>query len=167
MHMLSTGDHMKKLQWKTYVFWIVLTESVGALSGWLTREGTKLYQASIVQPPLSPPGLVFPIVWTILYALMGIGAARVYLSPASGARSQALLRYGVQLLFNFFWSIIFFNLQAFGAAFLWLAALWVLILRMILSFRKADPLAAWLQLPYLLWVTFAGYLNLGVWLLNS
>ena len=158
---------MKKSQWKTYAFWIVLTEAVGALSGWLTREGTELYQSSIVQPPLSPPGIVFPIVWTILYALMGIGAARVYLSPASGTRSQALLRYAVQLAFNFFWSIIFFNFQTFGLAFLWLAALWVLIVRMILSFRKADPLAAWLQLPYLLWVTFAGYLNLGVWLLNS
>ena len=158
---------MKKLQWKTYTFWILFTEAVGALSGWLSREGTKLYQAAIVQPPLSPPGIVFPIVWTILFALMGISAARVYRSPASSARSQALLRYALQLVFNFFWSIIFFNFQRFGLAFLWLIALWVLILRMILSFRKVDPLAAWLQLPYLLWVTFAAYLNLGVWFLNS
>ena len=158
---------MKRLQWKTYAFWIVLTEAVGALSGWLTREGTELYRTSIVQPPLSPPGILFPIVWTILYALMGIGAAQIYLSPASGARSQALLWYAVQLFFNFFWSIIFFNFQTFGLAFLWLAALWVLILRMILSFCKVNPPAAWLQIPYLLWVTFAAYLNLGVWLLNS
>ncbi len=158
---------MKKSQWKTYAFWILLTEAVGALSGWLTREGTELYQSYILQPPLSPPGIVFPIVWTILYALMGIGAARIYLSPASGARSQALLRYAVQLAFNFFWSIIFFNFQRFGLAFLWLVVLWALILRMILSFYKVDPLAAWLQLPYFLWVTFAAYLNLGVWFLNS
>ena len=157
---------MKKAQWKTYTFWIILTELVGALSGWLTQDGTQLYSTSIVQPPLSPPPLVFPIVWSILFALMGIGAARIYLSPASNARSQGLLRYFLQLSFNFFWSIIFFNFQKFGFAFLWLLALWYLILRMILAFRKADPLAAWMQLPYLLWVTFAAYLNLGVWLLN-
>ena len=157
---------MKKTQWKTYAFWIMFTEAVGVLSGWLTREGTELYRASIVKPPLSPPGIIFPIVWTILYALMGMGAARIYLSPASGARSQSLLRYVLQLAFNFFWSILFFNLQAFGLSFLWLITLWVLILLMILSFYKVDPAAAWLQLPYLLWVTFAAYLNLGVWFLN-
>ena len=101
-----------------------------------------------------------------VFALMGIGAARIYLAPASNARSRSLLLFFVQLAFNFFWSIIFFNLQAFGFAFLWLIALWVLILLMILSFRKVDQPTAWLQVPYLLWVTFAAYLNLGVWLLN-
>lgn len=78
---------------------------------------------------------------------MGIGAARIYLAPASDARSRSLLLFLVQLVFNFFWSIIFFNLQAFGFAFLWLIALWVLILLMILSFRKVDKPAAWLQIP--------------------
>ena len=117
-------------------------------------------------PALAPPALLFPIVWTLLYALMGFGAARVDLSPPSAARRSGLRVYGLQLFFNFFWTLIFFNLQAFGAAFLWLIALWGLILWMLLLFRKADPLAGWLQLPYLLWVTFAGYLNLAVWLLN-
>lgn len=157
---------MKKPTWKTYVFSIIFTEAVGGLSGWLTREGTKLYNATIEQLPLSPPSIVFPIVWSILFALMGISAARIYLPPASNARSRSLLLFFVQLAFNFFWSIIFFNLQAFGFAFLWLIALWVLILLMILSFRKVDKPAAWLQMPYLLWVTFAAYLNLGVWMLN-
>lgn len=158
---------MKKANWKTYAFWIVLAEAVGGLSGWLTREGTKIYNATIQQPPLSPPSIVFPIVWGILFALMGIGAARIYASPASSARSRSLLLFFIQLAFNFFWSIIFFNLQNFGFALLWLIALWVLILLMILSYRKVDPLAAWLQVPYLLWVTFAVYLNFGVWLLNG
>lgn len=157
---------MKKRVWKTYAFWIVFAEVVGGLSGWLTREGTKIYNTTIEQPPLSPPGIVFPIVWTILFALMGIGAARIYLAPASAARSKSLLLFLGQLAFNFFWSIIFFNFQAFGFAFIWLIALWILILWMILSFRKVDPLAAWLQIPYLLWVTFAAYLNLSVWILN-
>ena len=72
---------MKKFPWKPYVFWILFTEAVGALSGWLTRDGAKHYGEAIVQPPLSPPAIVFPIVWGILFALMGIGAARIYLSP--------------------------------------------------------------------------------------
>ena len=121
----------------------------------------------VIVPPLSPPAIVFPIVWGILFALMGIGAARIYLAPTSGARSRSLLLFLIQLIFNFFWSIIFFNFQAYGFAFIWLLILWFLILLMILSFRKVDKLAAWLQLPYLLWVTFAAYLNFGVWLLNK
>ena len=157
---------MKKHTWKPYAFWILFAEAIGGLSGWLTREGTRIYNATIEQPPLSPPSIVFPIVWGILFALMGIGAARVYLAPASGDRSRGLLLFLAQLAVNFFWSIIFFNLQAFGFAFIWLILLWVLILLMILSFRKVDKIAAWLQIPYLLWVTFAAYLNFGVWLLN-
>jgi len=144
-----------------------LTEAVGALAGLLTREATQLYNATIQKPPLSPPAIVFPIVWAILYALMGVSAARVYLMPPSVARSRGLLLYLVQLFFNFFWSVIFFNFQAFGLAFVWLVVLWVLILWMILTFRRVDPLAAALQVPYLLWVTFAGYLNFGVWMLNK
>lgn len=157
---------MKQRTWKLYAFWILLTEAVGALSGWLTRKGVRTYQETIVQPPLSPPGMVFPIVWGILFALMGVGAARIYASPPSAARSRSLRLFGIQLTFNFFWSILFFNLQLFGLALLWLIALWGLILWMIRAFRKVDPLAALLQIPYLLWVTFAGYLNAGVWFLN-
>ena len=157
---------MKKSTWKTYAFWIVLAEAVGALSGWLTRKGVKTYNATVEQPPLSPPSITFPIVWGILFALMGIGAARIYLSFTSRERSLSLALFFVQLTFNFFWSIIFFNFQAFGFAFLWLIVLWGMILLMIFLFRKVDKLAAWLQIPYLLWVTFAAYLNFGVWLLN-
>ena len=157
---------MKAHTWKSYAFWILFSQAVGALSGWLTRDGADRYAEAIVKPPLSPPALVFPIVWGILFVLMGVGAARVYRQPPSGKRDQALRAYLVQLAFNFFWSILFFNLRAFGLALAWLAALWLLILRMILAFRAVDPAAAWLQTPYLLWVTFAAYLNLGVWRLN-
>lgn len=157
---------MKQSKWKVYAFWIGLAEVVGALSGFLTRQGMERYTQHVAQPPLSPPPLVFPIVWGILYALMGIGAARVRLSPDSPERDKAINLFVAQLIVNFFWSLIFFNLQAFAFAFWWLVLLWVLILWMILAFRKVDPLAAYLQLPYLLWVTFAGYLTAGVWLLN-
>lgn len=157
---------MKKRNWKPYIFWIIFAEAIGGLSGWLTREGMELYRTAIIKPPLSPPGIVFPIVWSILFALMGVGVTRIYLSPVSNDRSRALGIFLLQLAFNFFWSIIFFNLQNFGLALLWLVVLWVLILWMIKSFRKIDPLSAWLQIPYLLWVTFAAYLNFGVWRLN-
>ena len=148
------------------MFWILLAEAVGALSGWLTREGTQIYAQTIVKPPLSPPGWVFPVVWAILYALMGIGAAKVYQAPASKTRSMGLNLFITQLVVNFFWSPIFFNLQTFGFALLWLLLLWGLVLWMIRAFRKVKPLAAKLQIPYLLWLTFAAYLNFGVWYLN-
>ena len=125
-----------------------------------------MYAQTIVKPPLSPPGWLFPVIWTILYALMGIGAARIYLSPPSKIRNLGLNLFVAQLVVNFFWSPIFFNLQAFGLAFFWLLLLWGLVLWMTLAFRKVDPLAAKLQIPYLIWLTFAAYLNLSVWYLN-
>ena len=158
---------MNKKTWKPYVFGILLTEAVGGLSALLTREGTEIYNSSILKPALSPPPIVFPIVWAILYALMGIGAARVWMTPPSPGRTRSLRLFLLQLGFNFFWSILFFNFQAFGFAFFWLAVLWILIVRMILSFYDQDRPAAWLQVPYLLWVLFAAYLNLGVWKLNG
>ena len=157
---------MKKTTWKPYVLWILLAEAVGALSGWLTREGTQLFSETVAKPPLTPPSLVFPIVWGILYALMGIGAARVSLTEPSEDRSRGLNLFVTQLIVNFFWSLIFFNAQAYGFAFFWLLLLWGLVLWMTLTFRKVDKIAAWLQVPYLLWLTFAAYLNFGVWRLN-
>lgn len=158
---------MKQSTWKVYAFWIVFAEAVGALAGLLTRNGTRLYATSILKPPLSPPALVFPIVWAILYVLMGIGAARIYLTPVSGIRTRGLQLFLIQLAFNFLWSVIFFNFQAFGLAFIWLVILWALILMMALTFSKTDRLSALLQIPYLIWVLFAGYLNYGVWRLNG
>ena len=154
-------------QWKPIILSILVAEAVGALSGFLTREGMKLFTDAVTQPPLSPPPLLFPIVWTILYALMGYGSARIWLSTPSPDRSRALNLYAIQLVVNFFWSLIFFNAQAFGFAFFWLLLLWGLVLLMILAFDKIDPLSAKLQVPYLIWLTFAAYLNLGVWYLNA
>ena len=158
---------MKTINWKPYAFWILLAEAAGALSGWLSREGSRTFSETATQPPLSPPAILFPIVWTILYFLMGISAARISQSPPSPDRSRGLNLFIVQLVVNFFWSLIFFNAQAYGFAFFGLLLLWILVLLMILSFRKTDPLAAWLQIPYLLWLTFAAYLNAGVWYLNT
>ena len=157
---------MKKT-WKTYALWIALAEAVGALGGWLIRDGTKYYSASVLKPPLSPPAVVFPVVWAMLYALMGIGAARIWLSDASRYRTRGLALFAAQLAFNFFWSLIFFNARAYGLAFAWLAALLALVLMMTVTFDKVDRFAARLQIPYVLWTAFAGYLTLGVWALNG
>ena len=149
-----------------YLLWIAVTEAVGLLSGLLSRGGTEIYNEMIEKPALSPPAILFPIVWTILYALMGIGAARIAASDYSVARSRALNVFVIQLIVNFFWSLIFFNAQVFGFALLWLLLLWALIIVMIVLFWQVDKPAALLQIPYLLWVTFAAYLNYAVWQLN-
>lgn len=153
-------------KWKTYALWLLGTEAVGALSGFLTREGAKRFGETVLQPPLSPPSAVFPVVWGVLFALMAVGAARVDLSAASEERSAALRVYLLQLAVNFLWSILFFNLQAWLFSLLWLGLLWALVLRMKRAFGRVDAPAGHLQLPYLLWVSFAAYLNAGVWLLN-
>lgn len=156
---------MKKA--RSYAFWILLTEAVGALSGWLIRDSIGLYQDAIVKPPFSPPGLVFPIVWAVLYALMGIGIARIRLSVPSEQRTNSLQLYLLQLIVNFLWPIVFFRMQSFGGALLLLGLLLGLVLWMYLAFYQVDPLAAKLQIPYLLWLVFAAYLNAGVWKLNG
>ena len=157
---------MKLKNWKIYAFWIALSLGVGGLSGLLSRGGVEAFEQNAVQPPLSPPGFLFPIVWGILYTLMGISAARVWLTEPSLARSKGINLFITQLVVNFFWSLIFFELGAYGFALIWLVILWVLVAWMIKVFFKTDPLAAWLQIPYLIWLTFAAYLNAGVWYLN-
>lgn len=158
---------MKLTHWKTYLFWVLLAEGVGALSGFLTRDGVARYEAAVQKPPLTPPGWVFPVVWGVLFALMGWSAARVYLTPASNARSRALGLFLLQLGVNFLWSIFFFNGRMYLFSFLWIMGLWGLILLMMTTFYPLDRWAAWMNLPYLLWVTFAAYLTFGVWRLNG
>ena len=149
-----------------YILWIAAVEFVGIVSSLLSRQGMMLYRETVKKPPLTPPGTMFGIVWTVLYALMAIGAARVGAAPDSRARQKAMNEFFIQLTLNFFWSLIFFNVRRYGPALLWLVILWVFVVRMISAFRKTDSPAAWLQIPYLVWVTFAVYLNYGVWILN-
>ncbi len=148
----------------TYAVSIAVALGIGSLSALATSGSMDIY-SSVETPSLSPPSIVFPIVWTILFTLMGISSARVFI--ANGYKwNNALTVYVMQLAVNFLWSIIFFNIRAFLFAFIWLILLWVLIIVKIKGFYKYDKAAAILQIPYLLWVTFAGYLNLGIYLLN-
>ena len=162
------GDNMKldKSKLKTYGIFLVITGAVGGLSALLTNMGMESYRAA-EKPALTPPEIVFPIVWSILFILMAISAARVWLTDNSRMRNRSMLLYGLQLFFNFWWSVLFFNFQAYGFSVLWLAVLCVLILLMIIQFYKSDKPAGLLQIPYLLWVSFALYLNFMVWMLNK
>lgn len=157
---------MKQRAWKIYAYFIATAELVGIISGLLSRAGMMRYGETAVQPGFAPPGWIFPVVWTILYALMGIGAARVWLAEPSPERSRGINLFVAQLIVNFFWSLIFFNTQAYGFALIWLIILWVLVAWMIRTFAKTDRFAALIQIPYLLWLTFAAALNGAVWLLN-
>ncbi len=152
---------------KPYVVFIIISLFVGGLSAFFTRNNMDIYN-KINTPPLSPPSIPFPIVWTILYILMGVSAALIYNDrfAAKHEIKSALYTFGASLIVNFFWSIIFFNLNAFLFAFIWLLLLLYLIVVTIIKYYKIRPLAAYLQIPYLLWVTFAGYLTLSIWYLN-
>lgn len=152
------------IRWKALLFNLFLPLTVGGISAFLTSDSMEVY-GTLRQPPLSPPGWLFPIVWSILFLLMGIAAYLVWVRDSTG-RNGALLFYGLQLAMNFGWTLVFFNLQNYGLALLWLIVLWVLILITTVRFFKENKAAGWLMLPYLLWVTFAGYLNAGVWILN-
>lgn len=150
---------------KKLVICLAIPLGVGALAT-LLSGGMDSYVV-MNQPPLSPPGWVFPLVWTILYLLMGYASYRVLVSDAPPAAiRRALLFYGIQLALNFLWPLVFFGLQWYWAAFIILLALWVFIYLTMHLFGEIDDTAENLLIPYLLWVTFAGYLNLGVALLN-
>lgn len=151
-------------KWLPYIISIAIALGVGGLGAVLTMNSMDIY-STLNQPALSPPGFLFPIVWTILYTLMGISAAIIYKTDDPD-RTQALKIYAFQLIVNFLWTIIFFNLRQFLFSFIWLVLLDVLVVIMISKFHKISPLAAWLQIPYLLWILFATYLNLGIYLLN-
>ncbi len=141
---------------------ILIPLTVGALSSLLSGN---MSVATYNQPSITPPAILFPIVWTILYILMGISSYLIF-SSDSPHKTNALKTYSLQLFFNFFWSILFFGFSQYLLAFIWLLMLIVLIIVMIYQFYQINPLAAYLQIPYLLWCTFAAVLNFMVYRLN-
>lgn len=152
---------------KPYLISILIALGTGGLSAFLIRDNVYIYTL-IRKPPLAPPAILFPIVWTPLYVLMGVSCARVFLQRSSYPDDvfDALLNYTFQLILNFLWPVMFFNMHTFLFAFIWIVVLWSGILKMIFKFSRLDTTAAYLQIPYLLWATFAGYLNFMIYLLN-
>ena len=155
-----------KINWKLLIKCIAIPLIVGTVAGLLSRNAMMDFEA-LNKPPLSPPAWLFPVVWTILYTLMGISS---YLIKISGADekdiSDALGIYFYQLIVNFLWPIFFFNFQWYLFAFIWLILLWILVIHMIKRFDSISKTAAYLNIPYLLWLTFAAYLNFAIWWLN-
>ena len=143
---------------------IIIPLAVGGLSALITMNQMDLFE-TVAKPPLAPPRWLFPVAWTILYILMGIASYLLYIADTEEGR-EALVLYGVQLFFNFFWSIIFFNLEAYWFALIWLFIMWIIILLLLIKSRKVDERAFWLLLPYFIWTTFAFYLNFGIAVLN-
>lgn len=157
---------MGKSKWKELAVSIGIPFVGGMISGLASGNLEKKYQA-MRKPPLHPPGLLFPIVWTILYTLMGISSWIVWRkSEGKKEKTDALAPYGIQLLMNFAWTPLFFGLGLYLASFLWIMAMAAVIVWMIAAFRKKSGTAALLQIPYLLWTLFAGYLNYGIYRLN-
>ncbi len=159
---------MKKETIKTYIIGIAIPIAVGLISSLLTSGNMDIY-SRINKPPLAPPSILFSIVWTILYVLMGISSVMIYNTEGVSKlqKQNALYVYTLQLVVNFTWSIIFFNLQAFLLSFFVILVLWLLVLLMIKRFTEINKTAGLLQIPYLVWITFAGYLNLMIYLLNK
>ncbi len=155
-----------KINFKSLIIVILIPLFVGWLSGFIASDSVEAFN-SLIKPALSPPASIFPFAWTILYILMGISSYLILTSYGNQDDKMLALRaYAAQLFLNFFWSIIFFNLEMYGVAFIWLVMLWIAI---VVTIKRAYPLTklgAYLLVPYLLWVTFAGYLNLAIFLLN-
>lgn len=155
-----------KIYWKPLIICLLIPLAGGGLSAFFSKSG-EVY-ATFQKPPLSPPGWVFPVVWSLLFLLMGIASYLVYTSPGDRAKiSCALVVYAVQLAIALIWPIPFFRMRLYLFSFFLLLTLWVMILVTLVLFCRISRKAGYLLIPYLVWVTFAGYLNLGVYLLNG
>ena len=155
-----------KIRLFPFVIAIFFPLFIGNLSAFFTQENIKLF-AEINKPYLSPPAWIFPIVWTVLFLLMGLASYIIFSNDSDiPKRNHAITFYALQLFINFFWSIIFFNLHMYLLAFVWLVLLWCMIIVTIFYFWQISRQAAYFMIPYLLWVTFAGYLNLAIYILN-
>ena len=159
---------LKKL--KPYIFSFLFTFGIALLSNYFSSDSSTVYD-NIVKPSLSPPPYLFGVVWPILYVLMAISAGLIYNSVCNNDqcranKKSAIVLYIVQLIVNGIWPILFFQFEMFALSFIWILILWILILKMILEFHKINKVAAYMMVPYLLWVTFAAYLNLMIAILN-
>lgn len=156
----------RKVRVLTLIVAILLPLGVGGFSAFLTAEDIRVY-ADMNRPPLAPPGWVFPVVWTLLYVLMGVASYLVYTSDADPTlKRRALTVYCIQLAMNFFWSTLFFTYARLLTAFIWLTLLWLFTLGCTVRFYYIRPAAGLMMGGLLVWTTFAGYLNLACYLLS-
>ena len=145
---------------------VMIPITVGSIASFITRDGMAAFEM-LRQPALSPPEWLFPIVWSALYFFMGVSSYWIMrANTPKEQKEKAILLYEYQLAANFLWPTFFFHFEWYLFSFVWLVFLWLLVLRMILQFGRIDKKAAWINRPYLVWLSFAGYLNLAIWWLN-
>lgn len=152
-----------KIDFKTLLFNIFIPVSLGSFVGFLTASFNNYYE--LIQPNFAPPAIVFPIVWIFLYILMGI-SSYIIIKSDSDNKNDTLFVYGIQLLINLFWSVWFFVFRFYLLSFIWILLLIGFVLVMIKKFYIISKVSAYLQIPYLIWLVFAGILNLSIWFLN-
>ncbi len=154
------------VKWKTLAVCILIPIVVGQLAAFLSLEEVKIF-ATLNKPPISPPAWLFAPAWIVFYTCMGIASYLIYISESKGKeRDKALKLYAIQLVVNFFWTLIFFNMGQYYLALVWIIFLGVLIIFTMRSMKLISKTACKLMIPYLAWIIFATYLNLGIALLN-
>jgi tryptophan-rich sensory protein len=146
---------------------LLLPLGIGAVAGMFTAKAIPDWYATLNQPSFNPPNWVFGPVWTTLYILLGISLFLIWKMEAGKARNLAILIFMLQMMLNFAWSFFFFYFKTIGLALLDILALWIMILVMLIHFYKLKPMAAYINIPYLLWVSFATVLNAAYYFLNS
>lgn len=166
--MIGKSKNNKKLKFIPLIISIGIPLLIGGITSIIFPNISSIYE-SLSKPFFSPPQIVFPIVWTILYILMGIASYKVYIRKYDNIdTSSALFVYALQLLLNFLWTIIFFGFRLYGLSFLELILLIIFVILTIIRFySKAGKCAALLLLPYLIWLIYAGVLNFFIWMLNE
>ena len=155
----------KKIDWSQLLIIVLITELAGMLGNLFSGNAGQEY-SSFIKPPLSPPGWLFGVIWPVLYLLMGIAAYIIYQTQQTPERKRAINLYWVQLFVNFLWPIIFFRFEWYWISVIVILLLDVLVLITIIRFYRINKIAGYLLIPYLLWLLFATYLNIGIAVLN-
>lgn len=158
---------MKEIKWPLLLICIAIPLVSGSLSGLAIADHISSWYSTLNKPSFNPPNYLFGPVWSVLYILMGIGLYLILQTPKSAMRTKSIVLFTVQLILNLSWSFIFFNAQSPFAALIIIGILWIAILMMMIYFHTLSPIASYLQIPYLLWVSFASVLNAAIWLLNK
>ncbi len=158
---------MKEIKWPLLLICIAIPLVSGSLSGLAIADHISSWYSTLNKPSFNPPNYLFGPVWSVLYILMGIGLYLILQTPKSAMRTKSIMLFTVQLILNLSWSFIFFNAQSPFAALIIIGILWIAILMMMIYFHTLSPIASYLQIPYLLWVSFATVLNAAIWILNK
>ncbi len=153
------------INFKKLLISLAIPLAAGGIGYFLSGNNTQIYE-SIIKPEFAPPGFIFPIAWSILYILMGVSYYLVVTSNNTEVRKQSLNVYYTQLILNTLWPLIFFRFRLFLIGFLWVLVLIGLVFYMIYLFKKSNKVSGYLQIPYILWLIFAGALSFSIYRLN-